>query len=181
MMRFLTHRLLDAFARRHGADVAYLHAMVDASPAAFRKFGKVSSLASHREAVPVGASHAARLVGTLVEDCGPCIQLVADMARNAGMDESQIVAVLTGDHGAMSREVALASAFANALARRREDLGDLREQVRERWGERGVIDLTFATQMSRLFPMVKAGLGFAATCGAIRLGATTVHPFRASA
>jgi alkylhydroperoxidase family enzyme len=174
MMRYFTHRVLDAFARRHHTDVAYMHAMLDASPAAFRKFGRVSSLSGHRESVSVEASHAARLVGALVEDCGPCIQLVADMARGAGMGEDQIVAVLSNDLGAMNHDVSLAHAFASALVRRGEGLDELRDQVRCRWGDRGVIDLTFAAQMTRIYPMIKAGLGFAKACHPIRVGSTIV-------
>jgi hypothetical protein len=174
MMRYFTHRVLDAFARRHHTDVAYMHAMLDTSPAAFRKFGRVSLLSGHRESVPVEACYAARLVGVLVEDCGPCIQLVADMARGAGMGEDQIVAVLSTDLGAMSYDVSLAHAFASALVRRGEGLDELREQVRCRWGDRGIIDLTFAAQMTRIYPMVKARLGFATACRPIRVGSTIV-------
>lgn len=176
MMRYLTHRMLDAAARRYRMDVEYMHAMLDASPAAFRKFGRVASLSGHRETVPGAASHAARLVGVVAEDCGPCIQLVADMACDAGMGADQIVAVLSGDLGAMSHEVILAYAFANALVRRDSDLDERREQVRGRWGDRGVIDLTFAAQMTRIYPMVKAGLGYAKACAAIRVGSALVQP-----
>lgn len=174
MMRFLGHRILDAFAKRHDYDVAYMRALLDASPSAFRKFGKVSALSRHREAVPVEASHAARLVGALVEDCGPCTQLVADMARGEGVPDEQIVAVLSGREASMTEPVTLAFHFARAVIDNAPELDELREDVRRQWGDKGVVDLTFATQMTRIYPMVKAGLGFAASCQQVKVGSTVV-------
>lgn len=174
MMRFLANRILDAFARRHDYDVAYMRALLDASPSAFRKFGKVSALSGHREVVPVEASHAARLVGVLAEDCGPCTQLVVGMARGEGVPDEQIVAVLSGNEAAMAGPVALAFRFARAMIENAPELGELRDGVRQQWGDKGVIDLTFAAQMTRIYPMVKAGLGFAANCRQVTVGSTVV-------
>lgn len=176
MMRWMVHRMLDRFARQWGYDVAYMRAMFDTSPAAFRKFGAVSRLSGHRETVPIAASHAARMVGVMTEDCGPCTQLCADMALAEGMAPDQISGVLLGDTSVMNADVALGFAFARALVERRAELADLREEVRRQWGDRGVIDLTFATQMTRIYPMVKAGMGFAKACGVIRVGSANVAP-----
>jgi len=41
---------------------------------------------------------------------------------------------------------------------------EFRDAVRAQWGEKGVIDLTLALQLGRIFPMVKAGLGYAKEC-----------------
>lgn len=176
MMRFLANRVLDAFAKRHDYDVAYMRMLLGASPSAFRKFGQVSALSGHREAVPVEASHAARLVGVLAEDCGPCTQLVADMARGEGVPDDQIIAVLSGSEAAMTKPVALAFRFARAMIENVPGLGDLREDVRRQWGDKGVVDLTFAAQMTRIYPMVKAGLGFAAACQQVKVGSADVSP-----
>ena len=57
---------------------------------------------AHREVVPVEASFAAKITGALAEDCGPCTQLVVDMALEAGMAKDQIEAVLRRDPRAMN-------------------------------------------------------------------------------
>ena len=64
----------------------------------------------------------------------------------------------------MDEDVALAYRFAGAVLARSADADPLREQVRARWGDRGIVDLTFALQGSRLYPRVKEGLGFAKDC-----------------
>ena len=97
MRSWIARRTLRAFAKRYGYDVSYLLMMLNHSPAAFFKFAPVMKAAAHREAVPIDASFAAKIVGALAEDCGPCTQLVVDMALEAGMPRDQIEAVLRRD------------------------------------------------------------------------------------
>ena len=156
---------LRAFAKRYGYDVSYLEMMLNDSPAAFFKFAPLMKAAAHREAVPIDASFAAKIVGALAEDCGPCTQLVVDMALEAGMAKDQIEAVLRRDPRAMNDTT---TSWLQVCRRRgapvRRRRGEFRDAVRAQWGQKGVIDLTLALQMGRMFPMVKAGLGYAKEC-----------------
>ena len=164
MRSWIARRSLRAFARRYGYDVSYLEMMLSHSPSAFFKFAPLMKAAAHREMVPVDASFAAKIVGALAEDCGPCTQLVVDMALESGMAKDQIEAVLRRDPRAMSDTTRLAFRFADAVVRRSGDDEEFRDAVRAQWGPKGVIDLTMALQMGRMFPMVKAGLGYAKEC-----------------
>ena len=80
------------------------------------------------------------------------------------MPKDQIEAVLRRDPRAMSNDIVLGFQFADAVVRRSADDDKYRDAVRAQWGEKGVIDLTLALQMGRMFPMVKAGLGYAKEC-----------------
>jgi hypothetical protein len=175
MFGWLTSRLLEAYARRSNADIGYLLAIHEASPSGFRKFIKFGRLAAHCEVAPPEAQYAAMLVGMRIEDCGPCTQLVIDMARSAGVGDAQIAAVLTSDTDAMSNDTALAARFARAVAARSSDQDHARQAVRDRWGEKGVVDLTFALQANRLYPMIKAGLGVHVACQRVSVGSRTIE------
>ena len=165
MRSWIARRTLRAFAKRYGYNVSYLLMILNESPAGFFKFAPLMKAAAHREAVPIDASFAAKIVGALAEDCGPCTQLVVDMALEAGMAKDQIEAVLRRDPRAMSDTTRLAYRFADAVVRRAVEAEDeFRDAVRAQWGEKGVIDLTLALQLGRIFPMVKAGLGYAKEC-----------------
>jgi len=164
MRNWIARRMLRATSKRYGYDTSYLDMMLKESPSAFFKFAPVMKAAGHREVVPVDASFAAKLVGALAEDCGPCTQLCVDMALEAGMPRDQIEAVLRRDPRAMNDATVLGYRFADAVVRRSQDDGEYRDAVRAEWGEKGVIDLTLALQMGRMFPMVKAGLGYAMEC-----------------
>jgi hypothetical protein len=164
MRSWIARRMLHAFGERYSYDTSYLEMMLKESPAAFFRFAPVMKASRHREAVPVEASFAAKIVGALAEDCGPCTQLCVDMALEAGMPKEQVEAVLRRDPRAMVETTCLAYRFADAVARRSTDDEEFRDAVRAQWGLKGVIDLTLALQMGRMFPMVKAGLGYAKEC-----------------
>lgn len=181
MLRLFARRGLAKFAKRYDYDVSYMRAMLTASPAAFMKFTQVMKLATHREAAPLDAYYAAKLVGALVEDCGPCTQLVVNLAREAGVREAQIEALLKRDVGAMNADTALGFAFGEAIAYRLPNEDEVRDGVRAQWGDKGLIDLTFALQVSRIFPMLKAGLGYAKECRRVHVGARPVDVVRRAA
>lgn len=164
MRSFFARRILRSFRQRYGYDTSYLDMLLRESPAAFFKFVPVAKASQHREVVPVEAGFAAKIVGARAEDCGPCTQLVVDMALESGMPKDQIEAVLRRDLHAMNDNTLIAFRFADAIARRSLDEGGCRDAVEARWGKKGVIDLTFALQMGRMFPMVKAALGYAKEC-----------------
>jgi ribosomal protein L18 len=164
MRSWIARRMLRSMSKRSSYDVSYLEYLLKESPAAFFRFAPVMKASAHREVVPVEASFAAKMAGAMAEDCGPCVQIVVDMALEAGMAKAQIEAVLRRDPKAMSANTAAAFRFADAVARRAFEEDDCREVVRARWGEKGVIDLSMALQMGRTFPMMKAALGYAREC-----------------
>jgi hypothetical protein len=131
--------------------------------------------------VPVEASFAAKISGAMAEDCGPCTQLTVDMALEAGMAKDQIEAVLRRDHRAMNAATALGFRFADAVIRRSPDDDACRDAVRAQWGEKGVIDLTMALQMGRIFPMVKTALGYGKECRRVNVGGHDVDVIRQAA
>ena len=181
MRSWIARRILRATGKRYAYDTSYLEMMLKVSPSAFFKFAPVMKAAGHREVAPVGASFAAKLVGALAEDCGPCTQLCVDMGLEAGVPNDQIEAVLRRDPQAMSQETMLAFRFADAVVRRSSDDDEHRDAVRARWGEKGVIDLTLALQMGRMFPMVKAGLGYAKQCRRISVSGHNIDVIKQAA
>lgn len=185
MLEFLARRGLRRFAERYDYDVTYMQHMLDTSPSGFFKFAKLTRLALHRESAPVAAVHAGKIVGALAEDCGPCVQLVVAMAREAGMSVDTIAAVLAGETETLDADVRLGAAFARALVERGVELAERREAVRARWGDKGVLDLVLAVQIGRIFPMVKVGLGHGEACRLVELDgrrlAVAARPVRAVA
>jgi hypothetical protein len=180
MRKWLAHRMLHRFGKHYNYDIRYIEALVTDAPDAFFRFSKVYAIANYRKVVPREAAFTAKLVGALHEDCGPCSQLVVDMALEAGVPKAQIEAVLRHDVPAMSKATALGFRFAIAVANRTADEDDAREAVRTEWGNQGVIELTFAVQVSRVYPMVKAGLGFAKECRRVVVEGHTVDVKKAA-
>jgi alkylhydroperoxidase family enzyme len=181
MRSWFARRLLRRYSKHYGYDTSYLEMLLKESPAAFFKFAPLMKASRHREVVPIEASFAAGITGAKAEDCGPCAQLVVDMALEAGVPKDQIEAVVRRDVRAMNDDVVLAFRFADAIARRSADEDEHRDAIRAQWGQKGVIDLTFALQMGRMFPMVKAALGYAKECRRISVGGKQIDVVKQAA
>jgi hypothetical protein len=181
MRKFIARRMLRAFSKRYGYDMSYAETMLRESPSAFFKLAPLMKASAHREVVPAEASFAAKITGELAEDCGPCTQLCVDMALEAGMAKDQIEAVLRRDVRAMTPDVLLGYQFADTVVRRSLEDETIRDAVRARWGDKGVIDLTMALQMGRLFPMLKLALGYAKECRRVTVAGDQVDVIKRAA
>ena len=172
--RALAHAALRRFGRRYDYYTAYLSAMLEASAGSFLAFSLLLPASSYRSSAPVAAYFTAKLVGAVSEDCGPCAQLVVNMAREAGVAEDELRAVLEREPDRMSADARAAFRFAEALVGRTPDEDPARDAVRALWGDAGVVDLALALAVGRVYPMTKAGLGFARECRLVQVGATPV-------
>jgi hypothetical protein len=170
MLGWIVKRRLNTFTRSFNYDTSYMSEMYDASPRAFWKFSKVATLSQHREDVPKEAWYAAKIVATLAEDCGPCAQLVIDMAARAGVSGPAHRAIVNQDERAMPPDAAQGYTFARAvLARDLAGSDRLRAQAETRWGHRALVSLALAIASSRVFPAVKYALGHGRACSKIRI------------
>ena len=97
------------------------------------------------------------------------------------MAKDQIEAVVRRDTGAMNASTKLGFQFADAIVSGSADAEGHREAVRSRWGEKGVIDLAMALQMGRLFPMLKAALGYARECRRVTVDGQQVDVIKQAA
>ena len=170
MIRWFLRRWIDKFERTWNYDASYLREVLDADPRALMAFGKVRGIGSYRKGVPPAAYCAAGIVGTMAEDCGPCTQLVIDMAQRNGVDPAILRAIVARDVTTMPFDVALAFRFAEATLRHAPEADDLREEVVRQFGKRGLISLSFAIVASRIYPTLKYALGHGRACTRVTVG-----------
>jgi hypothetical protein len=176
MLRALLRGRVAAFEKTWKYDTSYLRELVEVSPVVLMKFGLVSSL-GHLSWAPPAAMVAARLVGTLSEDCGPCTQLAVDMATQETVSPAVLRAILTGDVAAMGEEAGLSYRFCKAsLARDLVASEPLRAEVVARWGRRGLVALGLALTTARMYPTLKYALGFGHACSRVLVAGTPVPP-----
>jgi len=179
MIKWLLQRWIDKFERTWNYDASYLRDVLDADPRALLAFSKVQALSAYRKDVPAAAYCAAGLVGTMAEDCGPCTQLVIDMAQRQGVDPAILRAIVARDFSAMPSDVALAVRFAEASLNRAPEADDLREEVLRCFGKRGLVSLAFALTAARLYPTLKYALGHGRACTRVTVGGESRPVLRA--
>lgn len=164
MLRWLIRRKLSGEEKRLGESMDYLRHIVNVSPMVFLRFASILPFANSRRTLPKEVWYVAQIVSLKREDCGPCLQITVNLAQRDRVDSDLIRAVLDGDVGRLAGELVDVYRFAQTIVNSDVDPNDLREKIRDRYGERGLIELAYAIAGSRIPPTVKRALGFAKTC-----------------
>lgn len=176
MLKFMLSRWLDGFERTWRYDASYMRLVLRVGPASLLKFA-IGTRAADVRAAPGEALIAAGLVGTLAEDCGPCVQIAVDIAAANGVSPSVLRAIVAGDEVAMGQTAALAWRFARAsLARDMATVDPLRDEIVRRWGEKGLVAIGLSLTTARMYPTLKYALGYGRTCSKVVVGGQDVAP-----
>jgi len=177
MIRWMFNRVIDKFEKQYGYDATYMREILAASRSGFFKFTVAQVMNLHREQVAPDAWHAARIASARHEDCGPCTQLVVNMALEARIDSAIVRAVVARDFARMSADAAFGVRLAEAtLAHASTD--ELRTEALRRYGERGLISLAYAIATTRIYPTIKRVLGHAHTCERVTVSGEIVTAAR---
>lgn len=177
MLSWLIRRKIDAFEEELSYDMAYVRELLDTSLRAMMLYHKATRMGEYREDLPKAAWYAAKLVTLRAEDCGPCTQLMVTMAERDGQSPELLRSVLRDELDALPEDVRLAVVFTQAVLARDPAAEELRPQVVERFGRRGLVSLAFAMLSSRLYPTLKYALGYGRACSVIHVdGAAVLTP-----
>ncbi len=181
MLNWLIRNRLAAFERKYGYDVSYARDILAADRKAFMTFAKLSALGAYRRDVPKDVVWAAKLVGTVAEDCGPCTQLTVAMALDDGATPRTLSSVLAGQDASLPEDVQLGVRFARAALAHDPEADPLREEIVRRWGPRALVALSFALAAARVFPTIKYALGHGKACRRVTVAGEPVAVVRSAA
>lgn len=174
MIRTFLHAQARKFARAFAYDVSYMHEIINASPGAAIALSRLPGFYKYRgPKAGLTVWTGALLASTLEGDCGPCAQLVIDMAIANGADPAALQACAEGrpkDAGAMG----LGFRFAAAAIAGDPAADDLRREIRGEFGSRAAISCAFAAASGRIYPVIKRGLGHGQTCQRLDFGGKVV-------
>jgi hypothetical protein len=177
MFRRFFHNQIRKLEKTFDYDATYMHEILDASPKAFWKFALFQMMSTHRESVSREAAFAASITAARHEDCGPCTQLVVDMALRSGVSKSLLRAIVARDFSQITEDAALGVRLADATLAH-EPTDELRAEAIKRYGQKGLISLAYAISSARVYPTVKRVLGHAHTCERVTVAGETVNAAR---
>lgn len=181
MLKLLLGRWIDGFEKTFHYDASYMRHVLRVNPTSLMKFA-FGTRAADPSSAPHDALIAAGLVGTLSEDCGPCVQVGVDIAAANGVDPAVLRAIVAGDLAAMGEAAALGYRFAKAsLARDMATCDPLRDEIVRRWGDKALVAISLAIVQSRMYPTLKYALGYGKTCSRVTVGGEMVAPLRLAA
>lgn len=150
--------------RRLGVSLDYLRHILKTSFRSFLVFTKIMPISNHRRSLPVAPYFVARLVATQDADCGTCVQIEVNLARDAGVDPDVIRAVIERRVDDLPPQLADVYRFTESTVGATPESGAMRDAVRDHYGERGLVEMAMAIGACRFFPVVKRGLGYARCC-----------------
>ncbi len=168
MIKWLLRRGARRFGRAHDYDVSYMLDVIRTSTGAGLRLSSFPLISQYRgpedaQLVRVGAAFASTLEG----DCGPCAQLVVDMATDAGADPVALKLCFDGDPQ-KAGDVGLGFLFAMAAIRGDLQADSFRKDIEVRFGKEAVVAASFAAASGRFYPVFKRALGHAHACTHLR-------------
>lgn len=164
MIKWMLRRGARALGRAYDYDVSYMLDVIHTSSAAglrLSAFPLISQYRGPKAAQPVWVG--ALFASTLEGDCGPCAQLIVDMAVKAGTDAGLLKHCFDGDPH-LAGDVGLGFRFAMAAIRGDLEADELKARIQGRYGDEAVIAAAFAAGSGRFYPVLKRGLGYGQTC-----------------
>lgn len=178
MLRSIFNNMLLKMQKRYDYDVRYQQDILKSGLGPFLKFMGFQSMASHAGNLPVEVLYAARIRAIIWDDCGPCTQLVVNMALEAEVEEGLVSAIVDRDFTRMPEHIALVVRFTEFVMAHNPEADDLREEIHSRWGENGLITIAFAISSYRVYPALKYALGYGKACSRVVIKDTAIVPRR---
>ena len=163
---WIHRRIAPSFERyeAQGESFAYLDELARETPGGFLRFLLFMPAAGHGVRATPEMLAVARLAATAVEDCGPCVQTSARIAREAGVDPLILRAVVEGRGDELPAPLARIERYARAVAGGADDANTLADALAHELGEDVRAELALAVATVRVFPTLKRGLGMARGC-----------------
>ena len=164
MNRWLLTKLIAWSKTQIGdVDMDYAYHLRDVAPSRLWRFSMIKVVEGGRKHTPAEIYHTAGMAAAMVEDCGPCVQIHVNLALKDGVKGDVLRLLAARKLDSVPPQVALAFRYGEAVAKG-EMADEMREQIRNLWGEKGLIELAFLIATARFYPGLKRGLGFAHTC-----------------
>jgi alkylhydroperoxidase family enzyme len=164
----ILHRL-DTQERFTGVSADYLRHIARTSLPAFRRFARFFPLSRYRKALPADAAAVAKIVATRDEDCGTCVQIQVNLAKKAGVPADILRAAVNARPDDLPPDLADVYRFTVGVVEATGEEDALRDRLRARYGEEGLVELALAISSCRVYPITKRALGYATSCARVEI------------
>ena len=89
---------------------------------------------------------------------------VINLARNAGLEKATLSKILRSELDGFPPEIVATANLVQAVVHDRVDDPEARKVILDAWGEKGLIEISFAMSGAALLPNVKRAMGYATAC-----------------
>jgi hypothetical protein len=164
MLTTIAKNSLTKMQHKYQYDTAYLQHILHTDGKAFVKLMMLQPMYEHNSGIPANVYFAAKLTAVTYADCGACIELTGKMAMEHGMTDSEIQRVLRKQLSKLPEDIALAVQFTEHVLESNPNADQLRTNLKQRWGEKGLIGLSYCIASAQIYPRIKQTLGYTTNC-----------------
>ena len=172
LLRPLAHREISRFENAWDYDAGYMHDIADADLEAIGRFSLLEELGNFRKSIPTTAWYTVKLLSCIREDCGPCTQLVTQMAEQEGVPPDTLAAVLEGRREDLDEVSRLFYDYAHAVLDHDLHSEDLRRAIVQRFGHASVVSAGLSMITGKAYPLMKYALGHGQHCVRVSVAGT---------
>lgn len=178
MIRTVMNKMLLNMQDRYGYDVSYMQEILNTNLGAFLKFLGFQTMSSHVGSLPMGPLFAAKIRAIIWDDCGPCTQLVVNMALEAKVPPEIVHRIIDRDLDNLPEDIALVVEFTERVLAHDPAADDLRDKIIDLWGKDGLITLAYSISSCRVYPAIKYTMGYGKACSKIQVNESSYVPTR---
>jgi hypothetical protein len=168
MIRWFLNRHLNQVEQYLGVPVDEARYVLKHSLKAWLTCGGLQKISRYHGPLPADVYFTAKVAAYRQEDCGSCLQITVNLARRAGIPAELLRDLIAGRTKALPEPLREVYQFAEEQANR-VDNPELRERLRQRYGDHGLITLALAITSAGTFPTLKRALGYATSCSRIEI------------
>jgi len=163
MFKKVFNYILSQNEKRVGVKFDYTRKIISIDNQLFMRYGKIFGFLDPRKHLSADAYHAARICGALSADCGSCVEAEINLAKNSGLSDQFIGHILAKSMDSLADEIVAVVKLSNAVTNF-QDAPEARDKVISYFGEKGLIELSFAMNGAALLPGIKRAMGYATSC-----------------
>lgn len=168
MIRWLFRRKINDAEKFLGVPAEDARYILRYSVKALIAYSGLQKVSRYHGTLPAEVYYAAKFGAYRQEDCGSCLQITVNLARKDGVATERIRDLLDGRVEALPEPLREVFQFAEQQANR-VDNPELRERLRQRYGDHGLITLALAITSAGTYPTMKRVLGFTTTCSKVQV------------
>ena len=168
MVRWFLQRKIKAAEKFLGVPADETRYILRHSVKALLAYGSLQKISRYHGPLPVDVYYTAKVAAYRQEDCGSCLQITVNLARKEGVSAELLRGLVAGRKEILPEPLREVYQFAEEQANR-VDNPELRERLRQRYGDHGLIALALAITSAGTFPTLKRALGFATSCSRVQV------------
>ncbi len=167
------------FGNQYNYDTTYMQEVADISTSAGLRLSFLPFISQYRAPdASIGVWAGSLLASTLSEDCGPCAQLIVDMALEVGVNANHIEECISGQ-AKETTDAGLGFIFASKAISKDLKVDEYRKLIIRNHCSQTLLAASFAASSGRVYPVLKRALGHGAACLEINVNNKTVKVERA--